>query len=82
MIERREYFRLALKSRQPFEIGREGLGQDFECYVPLQSRIACAIHLSHSAFARDSVISYGPTQAPTLNDMAMIGNPSRANIAT
>jgi hypothetical protein len=28
------------------------------------------------------VISYGPTQAPTLKDMATMGNPSRANIAT
>ena len=51
MIQRREYFRLALKARDPIVVSREGRRQDLDGDLALQLGIGGPIHLSHSAFA-------------------------------
>jgi hypothetical protein len=52
MVERRQHLRLALESRKPGGIGREGSRKDLERHVPVEPRIACAIHLAHAASAQ------------------------------
>jgi hypothetical protein len=52
MVERGEQLRLALETRDPFGIGRERVGQDFQRHVATEARIARAIHLAHPAFAK------------------------------
>jgi hypothetical protein len=48
MIQRREDFRFALESREPFAIVGDVGGQDLDRDFALQLRVARAIHLAHS----------------------------------
>jgi len=49
MIERSKDLRLASKSAEPLGVGDEQLRQDLDGDVPIQFRIARAIHLAHAA---------------------------------
>src|SRR5438034_4736149 len=58
MIQRGERLRFTLKPRKAVGVACEGLGQDLDRHVAIQSRIARPIHLPHPAFAdpgRDAV---------------------------
>jgi hypothetical protein len=48
MIERGEHFRLTLKPRQAIAIGREGLREDLQGDVALETSIAGAVDLTHA----------------------------------
>src|SRR5262245_27976781 len=52
MIQRREHFRFALESRQPFAIGGNVGGKNLDRDLALQLRVARAIHLAHAAGAK------------------------------
>lgn len=48
MIERSEHFRFTLKTRDAIWIGYEGLREDFQGDVTLQTFIAGAVYLTHA----------------------------------
>ena len=49
MVERRQRFGFALEARQTFGILREGLRQDLDGHLAIETGIAGAIHLAHAA---------------------------------
>jgi hypothetical protein len=51
MIEPGEHFRFALETRQPFTIGRDGIGQHLYGNGALEARIDRAVDLTHAAHA-------------------------------
>jgi hypothetical protein len=51
MVERGERLGLALEPRHPFRVARERVRQHLDRDVTLQPRVACTIHLAHSARA-------------------------------
>ena len=57
MGERRNRVRFALEPRQRFRIARDGGRNDFDRDVTIQTRVARAIDLAHSAFANLPMIS-------------------------
>jgi hypothetical protein len=52
VIERGQHLRFALEAGQSFRISGERGGQDLQRDVAIESRIARAIDLAHSAFAQ------------------------------
>jgi hypothetical protein len=52
MIERCQDTRLALESREPLWMRREGVRQDFDRDIAPEARVVCAVHLTHSASAK------------------------------
>ena len=46
MVERGQHLRFAPESRQPVRLGREGVGQDLQRHVAVESEIPRAIHLA------------------------------------
>jgi hypothetical protein len=52
MIQRREHPRLAIEPGAPLGILGEGPRQDLDRNVAIEPRVACAIDLAHSAFAK------------------------------
>ena len=54
VVERREHLGFAVKPRQAVRIVRDGSEQYFDRDVPIEFRIAGAIHLSHSSYAQQS----------------------------
>src|ERR1043165_2845796 len=52
MIERGEHFGFTLKPADPIGVTREFIRQDLDRDFTLQLRIACAIHLAHSALPK------------------------------
>lgn len=57
MVQRRCGARLLFEPLQPFGIGRQAGGQDFDGYVAAETRVAGAIDLSHPAMPMSSAIS-------------------------
>ena len=51
VIERREHFCFALKTREPIRIRRHRTGQHLQRDLALQPRVGCAIDLAHTADA-------------------------------
>ncbi len=49
MIQCRQRLRFALEPGDAFRIGRDRLGEDFDGNVPIELRVARAIHLTHPA---------------------------------
>jgi hypothetical protein len=45
MVQRREHFCLALKSREAVRVARERVGKDLERHLPLQAVVPGAQHL-------------------------------------
>jgi len=52
VIQRCQGLCLAVESRQPLGVLREGCGQSFDCHVAIQLRVARAIHLAHPTRAQ------------------------------
>ena len=53
MIERSQDLRFPFEAGEPFRIGREGLGQDFDGNVAMEFRVRRPIHLAHAARANE-----------------------------
>lgn len=53
MIERGPHLGLALKSRQPLGIPREGVGQDLDDHLAFELRIPRAVDLTHPALTNE-----------------------------
>ncbi len=51
MIQRRQHFRFALKTGEPFGIMRERFGQNFDGHIARELGVVRLIHLSHAACA-------------------------------
>ena len=51
-VTAREQLRFALKPRSAVTIARHGIGQHFECDVPLQPRVSRSIDFAHAANAK------------------------------
>ena len=51
MIQRRQHFRFALKTGEPFGIVRERFRQNFDGYVAPELGVVRLIHFAHSARA-------------------------------
>ena len=51
MIQRREHFRFALKTREPIGIRRDRRRKYFQCDLPFERRIGRAVDLAHPADA-------------------------------
>ena len=49
MIQRGEDLGFALKPGKPFRIGGKRFGEDLECDIPFEPRVARTIHLAHPA---------------------------------
>src|SRR5262249_4148967 len=54
MIERGQNFGFALESTDAIANSRELVRQDLDRYTSIELRITCAVHLTHSAFAKQS----------------------------
>ena len=52
MVERGENLRFAPEAGHSFGILRNGRRQDLDSGVAVQPRVACAVHLAHSAFTK------------------------------
>src|SRR5688572_7665620 len=52
MIERGQHLRFTPEPREPIGIAREGVWQDFQRDLAIQSGVAGAVDLTHSAFAK------------------------------
>jgi hypothetical protein len=52
MVQRRQHLRFPLEPREPVWIGRIQVGQHFDGDVAAETRVARAIDLAHSAFAK------------------------------
>ena len=51
MIQRRQYFRFPLEAGEALWIARKDLREDLDRHIPIEPRIAGAIHLPHAADA-------------------------------
>ena len=51
MVQRGQDLGFTFEPGEAVWIIREGLGQDFQCHVPIELRISRSIHLTHAAFA-------------------------------
>lgn len=51
MIQRGQRPGFTLEAREPISVVRERFGQDLDRHIPIELRIAGAIHLPHAAFA-------------------------------
>src|SRR5262249_11674978 len=54
MIERCQQLRLSLETRSTIRVGGQRIRQQLQRHIATQLRIACAIALSHAAFAEQS----------------------------
>ena len=54
VIQGRGQPRLPFEPRQTFRIGREGVRQDLERHLAIQSRVASLVHLAHAARAEET----------------------------
>ena len=52
MVERREHFGFALKTREPIRIASHGRGQHLDSHRPLQIAVGRAIGFAHAARRR------------------------------
>ena len=52
MVERGKNLRLAPEAGHSFGVLRNGRRQDLDSSVAVQPRVACAVHLAHSAFTK------------------------------
>src|SRR5262245_34087869 len=53
MVQRSQDFGFTLKAADAIQVTRELFGQNFDCDVALQFRVACAIDLAHAALAEN-----------------------------